>query len=284
MTVPGSDPTSCWRPCTSNSLCQRTPPPAVHEDCRVPLRAERTARAARGREPKIRLPAPASHPPPKSQYLIYTKMTGVFWCGRLFIVAVLPGCIWENAPPNIPLWPAEKSRRALRWPVRSMSGKAVRAPARRRAVSTFCKIISDQKIGARVNGRPGEVVKQKGAPRNFRHAGQQIHDDRWKQEDEPRDEYRLGAVPFKESLRPAGPFLEKMQPGNFCQTVRAQPPTQPEGAGTAQKTGCRSSRCRRPQGITFFSQNESRSQPDRFSGRGKPGLVRNATMKTSTYQ
>src|ERR1022692_3614675 len=62
--------------------------------------------------------------------------------------------------------------------------------------------ISDQGVGGGIGRRPGEIVKQKSAPRHFRHAGQQIDHDGRKQKNEPRDKYRLGAMTFEKSLRP----------------------------------------------------------------------------------
>src|ERR1035437_3341201 len=62
--------------------------------------------------------------------------------------------------------------------------------------------ISDQGVGGGIGRRPREVVKKKSVPRHFRHAGQQIYHDGRKQEDEPCDKNRLGAMTFEKSLRP----------------------------------------------------------------------------------
>src|SRR5208282_876492 len=62
--------------------------------------------------------------------------------------------------------------------------------------------ISEQDVTGGIGRRPRDVVKKKSAPLHFRHAGEQIGRDRRKQEDEPRDKYRLGAMTFEKSLRP----------------------------------------------------------------------------------
>src|ERR1017187_3879422 len=107
--------------------------------------------------------------------------------------------------------------------------------------------ISDQGVSGGIGRRPRKVVKQKSVPRHFRHAGQQIDHDGRKQEDEPRDKNRLGAMTFEKSLRPFHPFGREMEPADFSQTPLAQPPPQPEGNDSAQKAGRRSGHHRLPQ-------------------------------------
>ena len=63
------------------------------------------------------------------------------------------------------------------------------------------KEISEQDVSGGISRRPREIVKKKSAPLHFSHAGQQIGRDRRKQEDEPRDENRLGAMTFEKIAR-----------------------------------------------------------------------------------
>src|ERR1035437_2030087 len=98
------------------------------------------------------------------------------------------------------------------------------------------KKISDQNVGGGIGRRPREVVKKKSAPGHFRHAGQQIGHDRRKQEDEPRDKNRLGAMTFEKLFGPLQPFGREMEPADFFQAAMAQPPSQPEGTNAAQET------------------------------------------------
>ena len=62
--------------------------------------------------------------------------------------------------------------------------------------------ISDQDVSGGIGRRPRDVVKEKSAPLHFRHPGQQIRHDGWKQKDEPGDKYRLGAMTFEISFGP----------------------------------------------------------------------------------
>ena len=125
--------------------------------------------------------------------------------------------------------------------------------------------ISDQDVTDGIGRRPGEIVKKKASPGNFRHAGQQIRRDGRKQGDESRDKHRLGAMPFKEPLRPLQPFVREMEPVSSFQTALAQPPSHPKGTNAAQETGCRSRRHGLPQRFCGFSQDKPGPQKNRFS-------------------
>src|ERR1039457_1330628 len=133
--------------------------------------------------------------------------------------------------------------------------------------------ISDQGVSGGIGRRPRKVVKQKSVPRHFRHAGQQIDHDGRKQEDEPRDKNRLGAMTFEKSFRPLQPFGREMEPADFFQAALAQPPPQPEGTDATQKTGHRSGHHGLPQLIRSFPQNKSCSQKNRFTRQGKAEVV-----------
>src|ERR1039457_3818125 len=133
--------------------------------------------------------------------------------------------------------------------------------------------ISDQGVGGGIGRRPRKVVKQKSAPWHFRHAGQQIDHDGRKQEDEPCDKNRLGAMTFEKSLRPLQPFGREMEPADFLQAALAQPSSQPESTDATQKAGRRSGHHGLPQRIRRFTQNKSCSQKKRFSREWKTEVV-----------
>ena len=135
------------------------------------------------------------------------------------------------------------------------------------------KKISDQDVTDGIGRRPGEIVKKKASPGNFRHAGQQVGRDGRKQGDEPRNENSLDAMPFEESLRPLQPFRREMEPVNLFQTALAQPPSQPKGTTAAQETGRRSRRHGLPQRTCGFPQDKSGPQENRFSGQGQAEVV-----------